>query len=70
MAPDEKKPGPAGGDAAATRETWPSVRQDDAVEPRSFDPAANAPTPKSGKNQPPNSLLGAKGDPAEGKRKP
>ena len=61
-------------------ERYPSVRQDDAVEggdpnePRSFDPSADAPTPRQGAGDggAPRSVnegrIGPGGDPAEGKR--
>ncbi|HSV03071.1 MAG TPA: hypothetical protein VLI41_07670 [Phenylobacterium sp.] len=69
-------------------ERYPSVRQDDAVERtgrgeevagegRTFDPAADAPTPKGPESKPDGKVppatsqgrLGPEGDPAEGKRR-
>ena len=67
---ENKQSDPDGGKTPAEPEIWPSVRQDDAVEHRSFDPAADAPTPKSEPDAPLDSRMGPKGDPAEGKRKP
>ncbi|HEY8573726.1 hypothetical protein [Phenylobacterium sp.] len=58
-------------------ERYPSVRQDDSVESgeqRSFDPSADAPTPRQGagdSSQPTSAnegRIGPGGDPAEGKR--
>jgi hypothetical protein len=60
----------------ATPERYPSVRQDDAIEgsgeKRSFDPRADAPTPRqgAGDSSPATNQgrLGPEADPAEGKR--
>ena len=55
-------------------ERYPSVRQDDAIEPRSFDPSVNASTPRQGAGDTSPEAArragfeGPKGDPAEGKR--
>ncbi len=51
---------------------YPSVRQDDAVEPRSFDPGAETPTPRQGAGDTSpkaanEGRMGPAGDPAEGK---
>lgn len=63
-------------------ETWPSVRQDDAVErtgragevtgeDRCFDPDVDAPTPEKKHDgaSPSDGRMGRAADPAEGKRK-
>jgi hypothetical protein len=63
----------------ASPERYPAVNQCDAVEsamvagePRSFDPSADAPTPRYRSEALPASVnegrLGPQGDPAEGKR--
>lgn len=55
-------------------ERYPSVRQDDSVEARSFDPANQNPEPPQGAGDtsvPPSANeghIGPGGDPAEGKR--
>jgi hypothetical protein len=55
-------------------ERYPPADRTDAVEPRSFDPAADAPTPRQGAGDggaPParnEGFEGPGGDPAEGKR--
>jgi hypothetical protein len=53
-------------------ERYPQVDQTDAVtgEPRSFDPSADAPTPRQGAGDTDGSRghMGPGGDPAEGKR--
>jgi hypothetical protein len=55
-------------------ERYPSADRTDAVEPRSFDPPAEAPAPRqsAGDTSPPSGrnegYLGPGGDPAEGKR--
>jgi hypothetical protein len=61
---DERK------DEAAGRkrrpERYPPANRTDAIEPRSFDPAADAPTPRdSGEG---SGHMGPGGDPAEGRR--
>jgi hypothetical protein len=69
-------------DDKGSPERYPPVRQDDAVElaaltegdadePRSFDPSADAPTPRQGAGDgsaPISRHTGPGGDPAEGKR--
>ncbi|RAK59257.1 hypothetical protein DJ021_05295 [Phenylobacterium hankyongense] len=55
-------------------ERYPSVSQTDSVERRSFDPAADAPTPRQGAGDgsipvsKTEAQLGPGGDPVEGKR--
>jgi hypothetical protein len=54
-------------------ERYPPVDRSDAVESRSFDPAADAPTPRQGAGDASpkatqQGRLGPEGDPAEGKR--
>ncbi len=84
MAEDEKRGAPS----QPEPERYPSVRQDDAVERtgrseevagehRTFDPRADAPTPKGRESKPDGGIppatnqgrQGPEGDPAEGKRR-
>jgi hypothetical protein len=68
--PDERKGVDAGG-GKVRPERYPRADRTDAVEPRSFEPSTDAPTPGQGDDATPDARgegrLGPGGDPAEGK---